>query len=87
MRRLTNVNPASLVESVERLTADGTRAAVVGGGTDLLGMIKDDLVPTEVLVNLKGLTERGNLQWLTRCKCSTNMTTCCRQRFMSHRHA
>ncbi len=61
MRRLTNVNPASLVESVERLTADGTRAAVVGGGTDLLGMIKDDLVPTEVLVNLKGLTERGSL--------------------------
>ena len=40
MRRLTNINPVSLVESVARLEADGTRAAVVGGGTDLLGMLK-----------------------------------------------
>ena len=61
MRRLTNIKPASLGESVERLEADGARAAVVGGGTDLLGMIKDDLTPAEVLVNLKGLRERGSL--------------------------
>ena len=39
MRRLTNVNPASLDESVARLKTDGPRAAVVGGGTDLLGML------------------------------------------------
>ena len=61
MRRLTNINPASLVESIERLAADDGRAAVVGGGTDLLGMIKDDLASAEVLVNLKGLRERGSL--------------------------
>ena len=61
MRRLTNINPVSLAESVARLKADGTRAAVVGGGTDLLGMLKDDLAPAEVLINLNGLRDRGSL--------------------------
>ena len=61
MRRLTNINPVSLAESVARLEADGTRAAVVGGGTDLLGMLKDDLAPAEVLINLNGLRDRGSL--------------------------
>ena len=55
MRRLTNVNPASLDAAARRLATDGPRAAVVGGGSDLLGMLKDDLVSAEVLVNLKAL--------------------------------
>lgn len=61
MRRLTNVNPASVAESVERLAADGPRAAVVGGGSDLLGMLKDDLVTPDVLVHLRGVGSRTGL--------------------------
>ena len=61
MRRLTNVNPGSLAESVERLDAAGPRGAVVGGGSDLLGMLKDDLASADVLVNLKGIAAPGSL--------------------------
>ena len=42
MRPLANVNPLSLADAVERLERGGGRAAAVGGGSDLLGMIKDD---------------------------------------------
>ena len=62
MRRLTSVNPTSLVDAVERLDADGPRAAPVGGGSDLLGMIKDELTPIDVLVNLKGMNAHGALE-------------------------
>ena len=62
MRRLTNLNPASLVDAVERLDAAGPRAAVVGGGSDLLGMLKDGLLSPDVLVNLKGIAARGDLE-------------------------
>ena len=55
MRRLTSVNPRSLTEAVARLGADGAAAAVVGGGSDLLGMLKDDLVTPDVLVNLRAI--------------------------------
>ncbi|MCY4634598.1 MAG: FAD binding domain-containing protein [Acidobacteria bacterium] len=55
MRPLANVNPDSLADAVERLDSGGGRAAAVGGGSDLLGMIKDDLVSPDVLVNLRTL--------------------------------
>ena len=51
MKRLANVNASSLDEAVGRLGAHGS--AVVSGGSDLLGMIKDDLATPDVLVNLK----------------------------------
>lgn len=62
MRRLTNVNPASLVDAVARLDAEGARAAVVGGGSDLLGMLKDELTPANTLINLKGMSARDALE-------------------------
>ena len=55
MRPLANVNPETLADAVERLDRGGVRAAAVGGGSDLLGMIKDDLVAPDVLVNLRTL--------------------------------
>ena len=55
MRRLANVNPTSLVDAVQRLEAGGPTTRVVGGGSDLLGMLKDDLVSADVVVNLKTL--------------------------------
>ena len=56
MRRFTSVSAASPIDAAERLDAEGRRAAVIGGGSDLLGMIKDDLVTPRVLVNLRGIS-------------------------------
>ena len=61
MRPLANVNPDSLADAVERLQGGGERAAAVGGGSDLLGMIKDDLVSPDVLVNLRTIAASENL--------------------------
>ena len=61
MRPLANVNPESLGDAVERLERGGGRAAAVGGGSDLLGMIKDDLATPDVLVNLRTLAASDGL--------------------------
>ena len=61
MRPLANVNPESLADAVERLERGGERAAAVGGGSDLLGMIKDDLVSPDVLVHLRTLAASDDL--------------------------
>ena len=56
MKPFANVNPRDLKEAVAILVqvrASGRQAAVTGGGTDLLGMIKERLVRPDVLVNLK----------------------------------
>ena len=60
MRRFTSVNPVSLDDAVSRLDTSvaerlDERAAVVGGGSDLLGMMKDDLATPNVLVTLRGV--------------------------------
>ncbi len=61
MRPLANVNPESLADAVERLEQGGTRAAAVGGGSDLLGMLKDDLVSPDLLVSLRGIAGPDDL--------------------------
>ena len=61
MRPLANVNPEGLGDAVERLERGGGRAAAVGGGSDLLGMIKDDLATPDVLVNLRTLAASDGL--------------------------
>ena len=61
MRRLTSVNPRSLAEAVDRLHTDGEAASAVGGGSDLLGMLKDDLVTPDVLVNLRAIEGADSL--------------------------
>ena len=60
MRRFASVNPASLDDAVARLDTSAaaggdTRAAVVAGGSDLLGMMKDGLATPNVLVNLRSV--------------------------------
>ncbi len=65
MRPLANVNPESLADAVARLERGGERAAVVGGGSDLLGMIKDDLASPDVLVNLRALAASDGLAAIT----------------------
>ena len=55
MRSFAHVNATSLEEAITVLRRYGKRAAVIAGGTDLLGKMKDEILPTypEALVNLK----------------------------------
>jgi xanthine dehydrogenase YagS FAD-binding subunit len=58
MKAFANVNPRTLEEAVSvlaRSRRDGTRAVVTGGGSDLLGLIKERLVLPDLLVNLKAI--------------------------------
>ena len=58
MKRIANINPQNVAEAVTLLRdgqAGGKKVALAAGGSDLLGMIKDDLASPDVLVNLKNL--------------------------------
>jgi len=54
MRAFSNANPKDLREAVAMLS-QGRNASIVGGGSDLLGMVKEHLVAPDVLVNLKAI--------------------------------
>ena len=53
MKTFSSANPKSVSEAV-KLLAKGN-AAPVGGGSDLLGMVKEHLVTPDVLVNLRSI--------------------------------
>ena len=55
MKNFGHVNAATLDEAVSALRRYGKRAAVIAGGTDLLGKMKDEVLPTypEALINIK----------------------------------
>ena len=58
MKTFTNVNPKNVSEAVSLLgqaRKQGRAASIVGGGSDLLGMVKEHLVAPDVLVNLKSI--------------------------------
>ncbi|HLH41686.1 MAG TPA: xanthine dehydrogenase family protein subunit M [Bryobacteraceae bacterium] len=55
MKTFSNVNPRTVPEAVKLLGQPGRRAAIVGGGSDLLGMVKERLLQPDVLVNLKAI--------------------------------
>lgn len=58
MKSFTNANPRDLSHAITLLRQahqDGKSVAVVAGGSDLLGMMKDRLVTPDVLVNLKAV--------------------------------
>ena len=58
MKSFSNLNPKSLQETVSLLKEarqGGEVVSVAGGGSDLLGMIKEARVAPDVLVNLKNL--------------------------------
>lgn len=54
MKSLTNANPRSVQEAV-KLLGQSQNAVAVGGGSDLLGMVKERLVTPDALVNLKAI--------------------------------
>jgi xanthine dehydrogenase YagS FAD-binding subunit len=58
MRAFSNANPKDIREAVWLLSQthqQGRSASIVGGGSDLLGMVKEHLVAPDVLVNLKAI--------------------------------
>jgi xanthine dehydrogenase YagS FAD-binding subunit len=65
MKAFANANPRDLPQAVAllaRARAEGRTAAVAGGGSDLLGMIKERLVTPDVLVNLKAVRSMDQVQ-------------------------
>ena len=64
MKPLSNVNPRSVKEAVATLVEarrGGRQAAVTGGGTDLVGMMKERLVQPDVVVNLKTIAGMSHI--------------------------
>ena len=59
MRTFTHFNPRTIDEAVAILQRYGNKARVLAGGTDILGKMKDEILPTypEALVNIKTVTD------------------------------
>src|SRR5450631_3363393 len=58
MRAFANANPRDMREAArvsQQAMRGGQKAAFAGGGSDLLGMIKEHLVTPDVLVHLKAI--------------------------------
>jgi xanthine dehydrogenase YagS FAD-binding subunit len=58
MRAFTNIAAANLKDAVTRLQKaqqQGQIAAIVGGGSDMLGMVKENLVAPDILISLKSI--------------------------------
>ena len=58
MRAFSNVNAKDFKDAASLLKQNhdqGRTAAIVGGGSDLLGLVKEQLVPADVLVNLRSI--------------------------------
>jgi xanthine dehydrogenase YagS FAD-binding subunit len=55
MKNFAHINARTLDEALSTLRRYGKRAAIIAGGTDLLGKMKDEILPTypEALVNIK----------------------------------
>jgi xanthine dehydrogenase YagS FAD-binding subunit len=59
MKAFVNANPRDVRQAVALLRQareQGRGASIVGGGSDLLGMVKERLVAPDVLVNLKAIS-------------------------------
>ena len=58
MKTFSNTNPRTLEQAVSALQQakkDGHVAAIAGGGSDLLGLVKESLVRPDIIVNLKAI--------------------------------
>lgn len=63
MKAYNHVNAATIDEAIAILKSSGGRAKVIAGGTDLLGILKDRILPDypETLINLKSIK---NLEYI-----------------------
>jgi xanthine dehydrogenase YagS FAD-binding subunit len=58
MKALINRNPRDLRQAVtfaEQARANGSQAMIAGGGSDLLGMVKDRIVAPDILIHLRAI--------------------------------
>ncbi|HMK75566.1 MAG TPA: FAD binding domain-containing protein [Thermodesulfobacteriota bacterium] len=57
MRKFVHLNARTIDEAVSALQRYGAKASVIAGGTDLLGKMKDEILPTypEAIINLKSI--------------------------------
>jgi xanthine dehydrogenase YagS FAD-binding subunit len=58
MKALTNQNPRDLGQAVtlaQQARAQGQQAMIAGGGSDLLGMVKERIVSPDVLIHLRAI--------------------------------
>jgi xanthine dehydrogenase YagS FAD-binding subunit len=64
MRTFTHINARSVEEAVSILRSYGGSAAAIAGGTDLVGKLKDDIMPSfpEAVVNLKTIPDLDFIQ-------------------------
>ena len=55
MRKFTHIAPRTIEEAVSALRRYGDRASIIAGGTDILGKMKDEILPKypEALINIK----------------------------------
>jgi carbon-monoxide dehydrogenase medium subunit len=49
------VKPGTLREGIKTLARYGNRAQVLAGGTDLIGLMADEMVKPEIVVDIKGI--------------------------------
>ena len=64
MKSFANVNPRDLKDAVRKLGEPN--AVPAGGGSDLLGMIKEHLVEPDVLVHLKAVKGADVISWIAK---------------------
>jgi aerobic carbon-monoxide dehydrogenase medium subunit len=57
------LNLTSAAEAVKELTRIGEQAKIYGGGTELLVLLRHNLLQTEYLLNIKPISELGKLQY------------------------
>jgi xanthine dehydrogenase YagS FAD-binding subunit len=57
MRKFAHINARTIDEAVSALRRYGSRAAIIAGGTDVLGKMKDEILPEypEAVVDIKGI--------------------------------
>jgi aerobic carbon-monoxide dehydrogenase medium subunit len=57
------LNPISAAEAVKELARIGEQAKIYGGGTELLVLLRHNLVQTDYLLNIKAIPELGKLHY------------------------
>jgi len=68
MKTFSNANPRDLKQAVSlasKARRDGKTASFAGGGSDLLGMVKERIVSPDVLIHLSGIKGLDQVQVVT----------------------
>ena len=64
MRKFAHINARSVDDAVSYLKRYGDKADVIAGGTDLIGKMKDEILPgyPEALINIKTIPDLGSVK-------------------------